>query len=221
VSFLHAAVEKMKGKKCEKLVKRTGNEVSLSAGIEAGGFKINVANFSNVIKELVQIPDTAVTLDDTQYLLCTAISDMKEMPQLKEKCIAVRLQLIIGFNQLRAILASIKEEPTEELKKELAKWLRYMNDLHKHSISVLNPESDIKDKAGSTLEQIRQYQGIDDQELQQAVNTILLDFAHKANERHPHTRKRAPSDMSHEELKDWLHSGHVDVLRMSGRKGAE
>jgi hypothetical protein len=70
-----------------------------------------------------------------------AISDMKEMSQLKEKCIVIRLQLIIGFNQLRAILASIKEESTEELKKELAKWLRYMNDLHIHSISVLNPES--------------------------------------------------------------------------------
>ncbi|HEY7081535.1 MAG TPA: hypothetical protein VH500_17720 [Nitrososphaeraceae archaeon] len=156
----------------EKLVKRTGNEVSLSVGIEVGGFKINVANFSNVIKELVQVPDTAVTLDDTQYLLCTAISDMKEMPQLKEKCVAIRLQLIIGFNQLRAILASIKEEPTEDLKKELAKWLRYMNDLHKHSISALNPESDMKYKAGSTLEQIIQYQGIDEQQLQAVIRQL-------------------------------------------------
>jgi hypothetical protein len=56
--------------------------------------------------------------------------------------------------------------------KELAKWLRYMNDLHKHSISVLNPDSDIKDKAGSTLEQIRQYQGIDERELQDAVRQV-------------------------------------------------
>ena len=140
--------------------------------MEVAGFKINVANFSNVIKELVQVPDTAVTLDDTQYLLCTAISDMRDMRHLKEICIAVRLQLIIGFNQLRAILASIKEEPTEELKKELAKWLRYMNDLHKHSISALNPESDIRDKAGSTLEQIKEYQGIDEQELQEAVRQV-------------------------------------------------
>lgn len=85
----------------------------------------------HVIRELVQVPNTAVILDDTQYLLCKAILDMKDMPQLKEKCIAIRLQLIIGFNQLRTILSGIKEEPTEELKKELAKWLRYMNDLHK------------------------------------------------------------------------------------------
>ena len=172
MSLLHAAVEKIKGKRCEKLVKRIGNEVALSAGVEVGVFKINVANFSNVIKELVQVPDTAVTLDDTQYLLCMAISDMKEMPQLKEKCIAIRLQLIIGFNQLRAILASIKEEPTEELKRELAKWLRYMNDLHIHSISILNPGSTVKDKAGSTLGQIREYQGIDEVELQETIHQM-------------------------------------------------
>ena len=172
MSFLQAAADWIRGRKCEKLVKTTGNEVSLSAGLDAGEFKINVANFSNVIKELVHVPDTAVALDDTQYLLCTAISDMKEMPQLKEKCLAIRLQLIIGCNQLRVILASIKEEPTEELKKELAKWLRYMNDLHKHSISLLNPASDIKDKAGSTLEQIRQYQGIREQELQEVVKQL-------------------------------------------------
>lgn len=172
MNFLHDAVERIRGRKCEKLVKRIGTEVTLSVGVEAGGFKINVANFSNVIKELVQIPDTAITLDDTQYLLCTSISDMKEMPQLKEKCIMIRLQLIFGFNQLRAILASIKEEPTEDLKKKLAKWLRYMNDLHIHSISVLNPDSVGKDKAGSTLERIREYQGIDEQQLQEAVNQI-------------------------------------------------
>jgi hypothetical protein len=70
------------------------------------------------------------------------------------------------------LFASIKEEPTEELKKELARWLRYMNDLHIHSISVLNPNSVIKDKAGSTLEQIRDYQGINEQQLQEAVEQV-------------------------------------------------
>jgi uncharacterized protein YdgA (DUF945 family) len=173
MNFLHTAVERIRGRRCEKLVKRTGNEVTLSAGVEVGDFKINVANFSNIIKELVDVPDTAVALDDTQYLLCMAISDMKDIPQLKEKCIAIRLQLIIGFNQLRAILSSIKEEPTEELKKELAKWLMYMDDLHIHSISILNPETLSRNKAGSTLEQIREYQGIDERELQDAVKQII------------------------------------------------
>ena len=173
LNFLHVAVSRIRGRRCEKLVKRTGNEINLSADMDAGDFKINVAKFSNVIKELVQVPDTAVALDDTQYHLCMALADMKDIPQLKEKCISIRLQLIVGFGQLRAILASIKEEPTEELKKELARWLRYMNDLHKHSISVLNPESATSDKAGSTLEQIMQYQGIDERQLKEA--SIQLD----------------------------------------------
>jgi hypothetical protein len=172
MNFLHLAVEMIKGRRCEKLVKRSGNEITLSTGVEVGIFKINIANFSNVIKELANVPDMAVALDDTQYLLCMAISDMKEMPQLKEKCMTIRLQLIIGFNQMRAILASIKEEPTEELKMELARWLRYMNDLHAHSISALNPESAVKDKASSSLEQIRQYQGIDNTQFQEAIKEL-------------------------------------------------
>jgi hypothetical protein len=162
----------VKGRRCEKLVKRTGSDISLSAGIDAGDFKINVASFSKVIRELVNVPDTAVTLDDTQYHLCMAISNMKDMPQLREKCIAIRLQLIIGFNQLRAILASIKEEPTDELKKELAKWLRYMKDLHMHSISVLEPSSTSHEKSAMTLDQIREYQDIAPEQLQEAVNQL-------------------------------------------------
>jgi hypothetical protein len=55
--------EQIRGKRFEKFVKRIGDEVALSAGIEVGGFKINVTNFSNIIKELVQIPHIAVTLD--------------------------------------------------------------------------------------------------------------------------------------------------------------
>ena len=80
--------------------------------------------------------------------------------------------IIMGFNQLRAILANIQEEPTEKLKMELAKWLRYMGDLNMHSISLLDPASAAKDKAGTTLDQIREYQGIDQVELQEAVNQV-------------------------------------------------
>jgi hypothetical protein len=172
MNFLQNAIQKMRGRRCEKLVQKTANEISFSAGIESELFKINVANFSRVIRELVSVPDTAVALDDTQYHLCTAMSDMNDNPQLKEDCTRIRLMIIVGFNQLRAILGSIKEEPTEELKKELAKWLRYMNALHMHSISVLDPQSAAKDKSGMTLEQIREYQGIAERELQEAAHQI-------------------------------------------------
>jgi hypothetical protein len=43
-----------------------------------------------------------------------------------------------------------------------------------HSISILDPDSAVKDKAGGgfTLDQTREYQGIDEKELQEAVNVI-------------------------------------------------
>jgi hypothetical protein len=47
-----------------------------------------------------------------------------------------------------------------------------MEDLHMHSISIIDPNSAAKDKAGMTLEQIREYQGIDEKELQEAINEI-------------------------------------------------
>jgi hypothetical protein len=65
------------------------------------------------------------------------ISGIKDNTKLKEDCIRIRLMIIMGFNQLRAILASIQEEPTEELKRELAKWLRYMGDLNMHYLMLL------------------------------------------------------------------------------------
>jgi hypothetical protein len=174
MNILHTIASSIKGAGCEKLVKKTGNEISLSgSSILTGGFKMDVGSFSNRIKELVSVPDTAVSLDDTQYLLCTAISHLKDSPQLREKCIAIRLQLIIGFNQLRTILAAIKEEPTEDMKKELVKWLRYMNGLNMHSISLLDPESASKGKSGLTLTQIMEYQGIDQNQLHEAVNFIV------------------------------------------------
>lgn len=47
-----------------------------------------------------------------------------------------------------------------------------MSDLHMHSISVLNPESSTRDKAGSTLEQIMQYQGTDERQLREASRQL-------------------------------------------------
>ena len=172
MGFLHSAVERIKGRQCEKLVQRTGNDVSLSTSLDAGIFKINLGNFSRVIRELVNVPDTAVALDDSQYHLCMAISNMKDNSKLKEDCIRIRLMVIMGFNQLRAILASIEEEPTEDLKTELAKWLRYMNELNMHSISVLSPYSAARDKSGMTLEQIIEYQEIGEKQLQEVIDQV-------------------------------------------------
>lgn len=151
-----------------------GNEITLSGGsIIQDDFKINLGSFSNKIRELTQVPEIAVVLDDTQYHLCRTILETKNNEIFKEKCISIRLQHILAINQLRVILASIKEEPSEDLKKDLTKWLRYMNELHKHSISLLKPASEIKSKSSLLLTQIMEYQGINEQQLQDAVNTLI------------------------------------------------
>jgi hypothetical protein len=174
MNILHKIAGSLKNQRnCEKLVKRTENEIVLSGGsIVGGGVGINVGNFSNKIRELVKVPEVAVALDDSQYHLCVAITEIKDNEQLKDKYIAIRLQLILAFNQLRAILDSIKEEPTEDLKKQLAKWLRYMNDLHEHSISLLDPGCGIKGKSSMTIAEIMKYQGIDEIQLQEAIHLI-------------------------------------------------
>ena len=173
MNILQQIVIRMRGRECEKLVKRTGTEIVLSgASMVEGGLNVNIGNFSNKIKELVNVPDIAVALDDSQYHICMAISGVKDNEQLKNRYIAIRLQLIMAFNQLRAILGSIKEEPTEDLRKQLVKWLRYMNDLHKHSISLLDPQASVSGKSGVTIAEIRRYQGINESELQEAIDQI-------------------------------------------------
>jgi hypothetical protein len=169
MSLLQKIVSKFKTNECEKLVQTRAQEVKINLGIEGGGVKLNLAEFSNEIKELVKVPQIALDLDNTQYLLCQTISKMKGNSELKDKTIAIRLQLIVAFNQLTSLLTSIKEEPSEDLKRKLSKWLRYMEDLHKHSITVLDPSKKSISKSSMPLSVIREYQGIEDKELKDAV----------------------------------------------------
>jgi|GEM_PF-5705780 hypothetical protein len=65
---------------------------------------------------------------------------MKDGDPLKDlHCRRITFQIILGTNQLRIILRSLKEEPTVSLKKELAEWVKYMSKLNKQSISLLRP----------------------------------------------------------------------------------
>jgi len=87
-----------------EISKKVAMRLLSGASLVSGGFKMNVGTISNKIREFVKVPEVAVALDDSQYLLCTAISDMSSDNQLKDKCLSIRLQLIMAFNQLRALL---------------------------------------------------------------------------------------------------------------------
>jgi hypothetical protein len=169
MNLLQKIATKFKRSECEKLVKTSGQELKINLGVEGGGIKFNVAEFSNQIKQLVEVPRISLDLDNTQYLLCRTISTMRGKTELKDKCIAIRLQLILAFSQLTSLLSSIQQEPTEDLKKQLSKWLMYMEDLHKHSISVLDPSKKEISKSSRRLSAIRKYQGIDNKQLKDAI----------------------------------------------------
>jgi hypothetical protein len=171
---LREIATRIRGNKCEKLVRRIGNEITLSgASLINGGLKMNVGTFSNKVREIVKVPEVAVGLDDSQYLLCTTISDMSSDNQLKDKCVAIRLQLIMAFNQLRALLYSIQQEPNDDTKKELSKWLRFMNSLHKQSILLLNPGDRVaKGETDISPQEIMEYQGIEEKELFEAMHIV-------------------------------------------------
>ena len=92
------------------LIKRTKNEITLSGGaFGMADLKLDIASFSNKSIELVKATQIAVALDDSQYLLCKTISNIRDDDQLRNDCQRIRLMLIMSFSQLRAILSTINE----------------------------------------------------------------------------------------------------------------
>jgi hypothetical protein len=115
VSLRDIAV-RIKGHDCERNVKKTAYEFRISGlGIEGGPIKINLGVFSNKIVELVKATDTAVSLDDTQYMVCKTVYSTKD-EQLRSMCERIRLQVILSFNILRPLLEQVKLDPNSELK---------------------------------------------------------------------------------------------------------
>lgn len=129
-----------KGTDCEKMVKLRGTELSIT-GVKAGIDSINVevGAFSNKNVEFFKVNEVLVAMDSSQYMLCNAIEKMPEDDPFRRECMRMRLQTIIGFNQLQALLA-MKDD--DRFKDEIETWIQYMNDLSKYQISsmmVSNP----------------------------------------------------------------------------------
>lgn len=165
---------RIKGGGCKRLVKQFGNEIEVTgASFGVGDFKIDVGNFKNKIKQFYKVTQTTVALDNSQYLLCDAISGLKDKPQLQEDCVRMRLQLIYAFSQLQAILGSMSEAPIEELGKELTRWVRKMSKLNEDSIEALKPGPRLIPKGKKKeIESIMKYQGIDEGEMNEAISVL-------------------------------------------------
>jgi hypothetical protein len=167
-------VRGIKGHNCELLIKCTATEITFTGtNIGVPNAKIEIGSFSNKLIELVHATEVAVAIDNSQYLLCKEVSAMRDDDPSKNDYKKIRLQLLIAFNQLQGILGSLKEQPSDELKKELANWIKYMSELNEQSIAFLQPGQKLVQKGGkSKLKQIMKYQGVTDDELDEAVNEM-------------------------------------------------
>lgn len=191
MNLLASLAKSLKGHQCEMMIKRTGNEIILTdIGTEMGSMHLNIANFSNKVIEFVKATEVAMALDDSQYLLCITSCQLDKDDQLRKDCQRIRLMLIMAFNQLRAILESIKETNTstitentksvikdennknyDELRQQLIKWIEYMSELHKQSISLLEPGPKLLSK-GPKMSQIMKYQGINEDQIEEALKIM-------------------------------------------------
>ena len=172
MDLLTKIVTLIKGKEYEMLIKRTGDKITLN-GTKIGFADLNMdlANFSNKFIEFVKANEVATTLDNCQYHLSKTISNIKDNDNFKQECQRIRLMIIVAFHQLGQIMGTTKMTSDESLKEQLTEWIRYMNDLIKHTMSILEPGPKLVTK-GPVYEQIMKYQGLTEKEMQDAINNL-------------------------------------------------
>jgi hypothetical protein len=107
MSTLYNIARKIKGHGCELLVKRIATEIIFSGvSVGLGDIKIESGSFSSKLIELVRASEIAVAIDNSQYMFCKEIHDMKEDDPLKTDCKKLRLQPVLAFNQLQGMLGT-------------------------------------------------------------------------------------------------------------------
>jgi hypothetical protein len=172
LGILKGIAAKLKGHDCERMVKRTGNEISLTLPtLDAGMAKINVGLFSNKIVELVRASAIAANLDNSQYLVCRAKSSTSD-PALKLTCEKIYLQIVLSLTQLESIFEAIKIDPSPEIRKELAEWIKYCGSLNKHAIEAVSPGTSRKGPGDYGIEDIMKYQKITEEEMDEALEEL-------------------------------------------------
>jgi hypothetical protein len=172
MSILKIIAIKLKGHDCEKMVKRIGNEISITfPAVDVGAAKINMGLFSNKIVELVRASTIADALDNSQYLVCKAKSSTSDQ-DLKLNCEKIYLQIVLALTQLESIFESIKIDPSPEMRKELVDWIKYCGSLNKHAIEAVSPGTSGKGPGDYEIEEIMKYQQITEDEMKDALREL-------------------------------------------------
>ena len=170
--MLKQIASKLRGHNCEKMVKRIGNEISLTLPtVDVGVAKINMGLFSNKIVELVRASNTAASLDNAQYLICRTKSSTNNS-DLQVNCEKIYLQIVLALTQLESIFETIKIDPSPEIRKELSDWIKYCGSLNKHAIEAVSPGTSGKGPGDYKIEDIMKYQKITDDEMDEALKEL-------------------------------------------------
>jgi hypothetical protein len=209
-NILSKIAKKIKGDCCEHLVQFVGQQVTvtgISAGL--ANFKVDIGGFSNKIKEINEVPETMKALDNNQYLLCRQISELPADAPLKETCIRIRLMIILAFNQLQALLGVQKPDKQLRAEivawiEQMNKLTRQCIKILQPKISIdFNERVEMIEKRGSekyervpvfkehirppleiggrtTVANIMAYQGIDEEEMNEAVGIIKRKLERKS-----------------------------------------
>jgi hypothetical protein len=169
---LKRIASKLKGHDCEKMVKRTGNEISLTLPtIDMGTANINMGLFSNKIVELVRASTTATALDTAQYEICKEKSRTDD-PESKKDYGKIYLQIVLAFTQLESIFEAIKIDPSVETRKELSEWIKYSGSLIKHAIEAIRPGTSGKGPGDLEIQDIMKYQNITQDDMNEALKEL-------------------------------------------------
>jgi hypothetical protein len=194
MSLLKNIAQSFKRTKCEHLIRYTGQEITFEGlGIQIPNAKVNLASFSNRIKELSAVPHIVKTLDANQYLLCKQAADAACPDEIRNFCIKIRLVTIMALTQLEALLCIPK--PDEHLRKEIVKWVKHMNQLMSTTMDILmtsqlsseriiTPSATDKyalpnfEKQSATINELMKYQGIAEIEMEEAMDILKQPFNH-------------------------------------------
>jgi hypothetical protein len=172
LSILKGIAAKLKSHDCEKMVKRIGNEISLTLPtVDVGTAKINLGLFSNKVVELARASAIAAALDNSQYQVCRAKNSTSD-PNIKLACEKIHLQIVLSLTQLEFIFEAIKVDPSAEMRKELAEWIRYCGSLTKHAIEAVSPGTSVKGPGDYELKDIMRYQKITEAEMDDALEEL-------------------------------------------------
>lgn len=175
LEILSQIIMKIKGMSCQRLYHQSKNELKITgASFGIGDHNFSIGEFSNKIKKLHDVNNIAISLDDTQYLLCNTISTLPNNNDLRDDCIRIRLQIILSFNMLQGILGSQNQDNADHLNEELIEWIKNMGILHLEAIKILKPKTRSPTSVvdPSSLSSVLKYQNVSEIEIKDAIKKL-------------------------------------------------